>query len=517
MKRGTLALAVPFLLLVLAPVAYLLAESLRLDDGGFGLATIGDMVLDLRQLGLLKTSVLLAGGTALACVATGVPLAFLITRTDLPWRRFFSAACLIPLLIPPYIHAIVWTKPLRSFLPDSFIFGLGGGIFVFTVSFFPFVAIITASGLKSVAPALEEAGVLARGPFATLKRITLPLATPHILAGATLVFVFTVINVEVPDILRIRAYPLEIFIQFSAFYDTQKATMLSAPLVLVTMVLVWSQMRHMAKGSYVLLGPGFARHGFFELGPWKLPGFLFAAVAAGVSAIAPLAALAAGAGSLETYENAFAQARDPILYSIFTAGIAAFFMVCFGVGVSYYTERHTGKLPRLVSYLSQVPFGIPPVVLGISLIGLWNRPGLDLVYETSAMLIIAYIAGYTPFVALILSSSLKQIPEELEEAGWLATKSRARIFYRILLPLMSPGMFVGFLAGFVLAVSNLGTALLTVAPGKTTLPISIYNYMHYGSDEMVCAMSLILVVLVIAGILLTILLGSCIRKGLGLV
>lgn len=159
-------------------------------------------------------------------------------------------------------------------------------------------------------------------------------------------------------------------------------------------------------------------------------------------------------------------------------------------------ERGKGAIRDLLEFLTQTPFGIPSIVLGIGLIKVWNQPGIDWVYGTSVILIMGYIAGYSPFVIKIISTKIKQINSDFEEAGILGTGSWLKVFVRILIPLSLPGIFAGFLAGFVLSLSNLGTALLVVAPGRATIPIKIYNLMHYGAEDMVFALSLILIVII---------------------
>ena len=112
------------------------------------------------------------------------------------------------------------------------------GIFVLTLAYFPFVALTTSSGLKSIDRNLEEVSLLSHGRWKTWSRITLPLIAPHIFAGAIFVFILSITDFGVPDILRVKVYPIEVFIQFSAFYNESAATTLSLPLVVVAFSLI---------------------------------------------------------------------------------------------------------------------------------------------------------------------------------------------------------------------------------------------------------------------------------------
>ena len=107
---------------------------------------------------------------------------------------------------------------LNVFLVDLFrlgrpaltIYGLGGAVFVLTLSYFPFATLLTIAGLESLDRRLEEAGSLSHRTSGVLKKITLPLISPHIWSAGIFVFIFSISNYSVPDLLRVNAYPIEI-------------------------------------------------------------------------------------------------------------------------------------------------------------------------------------------------------------------------------------------------------------------------------------------------------------------
>jgi iron(III) transport system permease protein len=488
-----------FTILILLPIAALFLASFVGENGDISIAPLESLLLDSRQLGLMKNSLALAGGATFFSLLLGVPLAFLIKRTELPFRDFFNTAYLAPLLFPPYLQATVWMKffsPDQGVISGPSIFSLAGGIFVYTLCFFPFVTLITSSGLESIDPSLEEVSLTGKTAFQTVRGITLPLITPHITSGAILVFVFTLVNFEVADILRLKVYPIEIFINFSAYYDEKAATLLSVPMISVSMLLIWSQMVLMRGKSYAHLGSSVRRRSTFSLGSWNTTCFAFVSLLILISIGLPLWVLVKGAGPLENYARVFSSCREQIFYSLWISALSSLIMVLFSWGISYYFERETGRLRSFLDFLIQIPFGVPSIVLGIGLIRVWNRSAFDWIYGTSAILVLGLTAGYAPFVVKIVSTKMKQVHREFEEAALFATSSRARIFGRILFPLSLPGLIAGFTAGFVLSLSNLGIALLVTSPGKATLPIKIFNFMHYGAEEIVFASNLILMAVI---------------------
>jgi iron(III) transport system permease protein len=138
-----------------------------------------------------------------------------------------------------------------------------------------------------------------------------------------------------------------------------------------------------------------------------------------------------------------------------------------------------------------VIFAVPSTVLGVGLIGLWNRPGLfGEIYTSQIIVIIGYIARFVTIAALILAASVRQIPESFEEAAEVAGGSWPRTFAQIVLPNMRPGLVAAWLVAFILAVSELGTTVLVAPPGESTLPLRVYTLIANTPSSEVAALAL---------------------------
>ena len=481
-------------------------------DGHFSLSSYRELLFDKRQIGLIKNSVGLSFGTTLLSFVVGVPLAFFLVKTNLWGRKVFGIAYLIPVLIPPYMHAIVWAHLLSknglvnqciaqlfSLKEAPFdIHGLPGAIFIMTLAYFPFVTLLTASGLRSIDRGVEEASLLHHGPWQTIKGITLPLVAPHILCGAFFVFIFSVINFGVPDILRVRVYPLEVFIQFSAYYNEKAAMALSLPLVGLILLLVALQKWYMKDRSYVNLASGFEKTRRYHLGQLQGLAYIFAFTILFLSVVTPIAVLLKVAGPISTYVKVLETSKTQIGYSIVLALFGGFSMACLAFFISYFIERTASRAKTVVEFATLIPFAIPATVLGIGMIKVWNRPVTDVIYGSSIIIILGYVAHFIPFTIRVTSSALKQVSPRLEEAAFLITNNWIRIIGKIVLPLMRPGLLAAFFIGFILSIGDLGTTLLIMPPGKTTLPVKIYNLMHYGAEQMVAALCLVLIGIILA-------------------
>jgi iron(III) transport system permease protein len=413
------------------------------------------------------------------------------------------------------MHAIVWTHLLSknglinqciaqlfSLKETPFdIYGLAGAIFVMTLAYFPFVTLLTVSGLRSIDRRMEEASLLHHRPWKTIKGITLPLVAPHILCGALFVFIFSVINFGVPDILRLRVYPLEVFIQFSAYYNEKAAMALSLPLVGLTLLLVALQKWYMKDRSYVNLTSGFEETKRYHFGRLQWLACIFAFGVLFLSVATPMAVLLKMAGPISTYLKVLETSKTQIGYSIVLALIGGFSMACLAFFISYFIERMSGQARTLAEFATLIPFAIPATVLGIGMIKVWNRPVTDIIYGSSLIIILGYVAHFIPFTTRVTSSALKQVNPRLEEMAFLVTANWFKVIGKIVLPLMVPGLLAAFFIGFILSVGDLGTTLLIMPPGKTTLPVKIYNLMHYGAEQMVAALCLVLIgiILVFSG------------------
>ncbi len=481
------------------------ASSLR-DESGFSLASYREILLDNRQLDLLSNSLVLAGGTTILSLLLGVPLAFLIVRTDLYFRRTFRYLYLAPLLIPPYISTIGWIDLLGKggrvsgfltnlpFIKEPLtIYGLPGTIWILGLSYFPFLSLLTITSLGSVDRRLEEAAELSHNRFGVLKRITLPLVSPYIISGAIFVFIFSISNYGVPALLEVNTYPVEIFTQFSAFYNPKVATAISLPLVLITLILILFQRHLFGRRSYVTIGGAYKDPELLRLGRWRPFALIFTSLIIFISVLLPLAILLIRSGNLLSYKIALKTSYRELLLSLSLAALGATLIITLGFFISYFMERAKGRGAIATDIISLLPFAIPATILGIGLIRVWNRPLFGFIYGSSAIILFGYMARFSPFAIRAISSNLKQINLSMEEAASICGTGWWRRLSKILIPLSKPGLLAGWVIAFILSLGELGTTLLVIPPGQATLPIKIYNIMHYGASKLVAALCIILV------------------------
>lgn len=488
-----------FALVALAPPIWLTVDAVREWGGGLSWPPLTP-----DQWALLVRSLALAATAAGIAMALGAPYALLCERTDLPGAPFWRAAGLLPLLIPPFIHAMAWQQLSNEFQAGTAWLEKAAGTalpsvppvfavaIVLALAYLPFVFLLTTAGLRSVDERAEEAGLLRAGPLLVWGRMTLPLARPHLLAGGLFVFVFALVEFAVPDILRVQVYPVEIFIQFSALYDEAAALALAVPLLATAVAAVLLIGWTMRGRRFVSVSAGQGGAPRVALGRWRPFALAFCLGVLLLSVVVPFVHLLVTAGPPSSYLRAVAASGDDLFASLALSFVAAVLTVVLGTFVALSLHALGGCLHTGLNLLSQVPFAVPPILLGIGLIKVWNHPDTAWLYGSAAILLLGYMAHFVPFAVRTLHAAIAQVEPRQIEAGILSAE-RPLVLVRILLPLIRNGLLAAVFICFVLSLGELGVTLLVTPPGLSPIPIDIYNYLHYGAEERVAALCLILI------------------------
>jgi len=454
--------------------------------GGPSLAAYADLLQGGRAAWLLARSVAIAAATAALAALIALPAAVLLERTDLPLRRLWGAALLVPAIIPPYINAIGWLSTFR---------GVGGAawcVAIMGLSYFPIILIFTRAGLRAIGSDVEESARLTHPwPLIWLK-VTLPMASPHALAGGIVVFILAISNFGVPAFLGVNTYPVEALIQFSAFHDIPRAAAVSMPLVLVSLVLLATQERLMRGREYVAIGTGAASPRTVPLGRMRwlaLAGLgLVLAVAVGV----PLCALMVKAASGAAVQAAWQTAWRQLLASLTLAAASATLAVVAFFPLSYSIARGSGVARHALDLLTLLPFAAPAVLLGIGLIRVWSGITAG-VYGTAVIVVFACVARFSPVAIRAMSASIRQIDPQLEDAANLEQVSWLRRAASLLVPVSRPGIAIAWAVVFILSMGELDATMLVVPPGGATVAIRIETLMHYGAGQIVAALCLMMI------------------------
>ena len=506
-RRSFLTFIVALLFVIgVLPVLTMLMKSVMVE-GRFNLVSYGGLMTSAHQWTLMGHSTLLSFLVTMLTVVVGMPLGILLGKTDLPFRRFFTALFVVPLLIPPYIIAVSWFDLLgREGLLTHLIgvsairatahllFGLPGCAFVLFAIFLPIPMLLTMIFLKTINPRLEEAGRLVSGWRGVMNGITIPLILPGVLLSAMLVFLLSFGEFSVPNFLRYDVFPVESFTQFSAFYNFKAATAAAVPLAAVTLILLLAEAAFLRERTYQLHPTsGRARLPLIRLGTNRKWLFMAVAVAGFVLVIVPVATLVIQSAGLRAYAEALNRAGDSLLRSLVYAVIGATLLTFLGFFTGYLIQTKALRFWRTVDSLTIFLFALPGTVIGIGLISLWNMPWTNFIYSTPVIIILGYLAKYTALTSRISVTQLAQIPPAMEEAARVAGAGWFRRMVFIVAPLARRGLLAGWLVGYIFSLRDTGITMLVYPAGHETLPVRIFTLMANGSPQLIAALCIVMI------------------------
>ncbi|MGH9072813.1 MAG: ABC transporter permease [Acidimicrobiales bacterium] len=470
--RPSLGLVVPaglVGLLVLVPIGATVAEGVSV---GWGRATA---LLSRPLVGtLLVHTVSLVAAVTAACAVVGTGAAWCVERTDLPGRRWWAPALAVPLAVPAFVSSYAWLSLSPGFE------GFGGAVLVVGLSYYPLVYLPVAAALRGMDPALEDAArALGHGPWRTFARVVLPQLRPALLGGMLLVSLNVLAEFGAFALLRFSTFTTEIYAEYQASFSAAGASLLSLVLLVCCLVLLWAESAARGPARYARVGPGARRLASpYGLGRarWPALGGLGLLLGAGVGV--PLATLAFW---LTQTSSEATTATGPSLSSLLGAagtsvglGLAgAALTTILAFPVARLASRHRGVVASLVERSTYLAEALPGIVIALALSFVAVRVIRPL-YESAALLVIAYAILFLPLAMVAVRASLSQVPPSLEEAARSLGQGRAATLRRVVVPLAGPGLGAGGALVFVSVVTELTTTLLLAPIGTRTLATEVW-------------------------------------------
>ena len=486
---------------VLSPVAWLLLRAAEV-----GPAEAVSLVAADSTLTVLTNSVALVAVVTAASVVLGVPLAVLTVQTDLPFRRFWTVAVALPLVVPSYVGAFAFVSAFgpRGVLSDALaplgvtvptIYGFGGAALVLTSFVYPYVFLTTRASLLSFDTAqLEAARTLDTGYREAFRRIVLPQIAPGVTAGALLVALYTLSDFGTPAIMHFDTFTRTIFVELNTFAQGN-ATLLSLQLLGVTAVILALESR-IGPGEADGYGASSSTDTVVELGYWAVPATLLLVAVVAVTLGLPVGILGLWlvrsgpgyAGGGLAFEWAFG------LNSAAVAAAAALVTTLAAVPVAYYSGRTSSRLGALIERPTYVGYAMPGVVLGLALVFFGTRyaPGL---YQTLPLLIFAYVVRFLPQAVGATRSSVLGVDRALVGAARTLGESPRTAFRRVTLPLIAPGLVAGAALVFLTTMKELPATLILQPAGFDTLVTYIWRVQEAGYYGQAALPALVLVVI----------------------
>ncbi|MDE3224411.1 MAG: iron ABC transporter permease, partial [Nitrospirota bacterium] len=438
---------------------------------------------------LLLNTGALALSVSASTLLLGVSLAWLVVRYDFPARRFWEWTLVLPLAMPTYVLAYVYTYllgiggPIEQIWqtwagPDARIFpphSLSGATLVMTLDTFPFVYLLSRTALMNFNVSFEEvAQACGASRLRTWFCVTLPLMRPAIVAGLSLVVLYVVSDFGAVSLLRFQTFTYAVYQQVSGRYDHAAAAALSLLLVLLALLFLvaerWFRQRsrfYQTTGRY--RAP--ARKALPPLGAWLATTYAAAVFAASFGVPAwllakwSLAALAEGA--LDARFLGF------ITNSLLLSGSAATLAIAIGTPLAYVATRRPSTLHVLCSQAVYAGYVLPGPVGALALLVLTSHVA-PFWYGTILVLIAAYVLHFLPTGLQAMEPALQQVTPNLEEAARSLGYGPAGTLRSVTLPLVRGGFIAAWVLMFLQCMKELPATLLLRPVGYDTLAVRIW-------------------------------------------
>lgn len=508
-------------------------------EGSFNYQDFYAVLTEPETFQALLNSLFIASMTTIGSTVVGTFFAWLVTRTDLPYKRFMKGLFLVPFMLPSFIGALAWKMLLspnsgyiNTFLMD--LFGLQEPVFniytymgisaVEVMYLFPFVFIQVCGALERMDPTLEEsARISGAGLFTITRKITIPLVLPSIMSGALLIMLYSMAHFGTVAVLGIENgiynIPTLIYEKIhqsgGSFESIRTGTVLSTVLVVTAAAIIWAQQKILSKGHYQIIGGKSFRPMELKLRGLRYPLLIGCLAYIGFTIVLPTVVIFMVGGvstyglpltwenmSLDNYKYIlfdYEVTKDAIFNSLSLGLVAALITMFAGVMISYVIVKMKVKGKGILEFLGMLPFSVPGSVIALGVILAWSGQfGINL-YNTVWIILVAYIARYMAFSLKANSAALEQVHDSLMEASRSCGASMWQSLKDIVIPLVRPGMISAFFLIFLPALRELTVSIMLYAPTTRTIGVAIYTLNEDGETVMSTALAGIALILIVVG------------------
>ncbi len=522
---ATIALTGAF---VVYPMFYLVQASLDVGDpevrppSAYGIDNFAALP---RYSEIMFNTLSVALGATVMALVFGFLTAWILNRTNVPFRRTLEQAMAVPYYVTPLLGALAWGllgAPESGFVNQVWR-ALGGegaviniisplGIAWVMALFEGSVAFVMIGAvMKSMDPALEEASQInGAGRFYTMLRVTLPLVTPGVLGAAIFVFAEMLGSFSAALVL---GSPNRFYVLTTAMYQLVAqyppriplAAAMGVSLFAIMFIMLFFYRRIIARRSYVTVSGKAFRPRLTDVGGLRWVLFAVCGAYVVLSVVLPILTLvyasvqrlavafpAAGNFTLANYRAALSQ--NAVRYAMSNSLILGVLTATIGVALTgmlswlIHRSRLAGR--GVLEYIVMFPQAVPRLVFAFGMMWAWLVFPIP-IYGTLWLLLIAYLTVFLPLGVRTISSVLLQLDKSLEECGEVCGASWGYRMRTITMPLLRPGLLAAWMLLFIASVRELGASILLMGPHSQVLTPAIVDAWFGSSSELTAAMALI--------------------------
>lgn len=489
----------------------------------------------------LLHSLLIASCVSVGSILVGGLIAWLMVRSDLPGKKFFSLAVIIPYMIPSWCKSMAWISVFKtpriggsagflSYLgitvPEWLAYGPVAIIFVLIIHYYAYAYLLMSAALRSINSELEEMGEIIGAPRRMmLSKITFPLVLPSILSSFILIFSKSMGTFGVPAFLgmKVSYYTISTML-YSSIKQQQTAVAYTISLILISIAAIVIFLNQRALGtrkSYATIGGKGGRSNVLSLKKGKAPITILLACFLAFAVVLPIGILIlqslmlklgdfslsnltlhywVGQGVKEIFNSEPGVLVNPQFYQVLKNSlklvvIASFVATIFGQLIGYVNSRGRHlKSGKLVEQLVFIPYLIPSIAFGAMYLSMFSTAKtvtlfghtltlLPSLYGTFTLLVLLTVVKNLPFSSRAGTANMLQISVELEEAAHISGAHFMKRFRKIVFPLSKNGFMSGFMLIFMAIMKELDLLVILISPTTQTMPYMAYSYMSGGMEQ----------------------------------
>lgn len=438
---------------------------------------------------LLLNTFALAFSVAFGTLLLGVSLAWVVTRWDFPGRAFWEGALVLPLAMPTYVLAFIYSYLLgaggpvegawqRLVGPEARLpspHSYAGATLVMTLDTFPFVYVLARTALLNMNASYEEvAKACGASRPRILYRITLPLMRPAVVAGLSLVILYVVSDFGAVSLLRYQTLTYAVYQQLTGRYDQAAASILSLLLVVIALLFLYLERRSRHRSRFYQTTGRYRRRMPHPLSPLAtiLATLYVSAVWMASFGLPALLLIrwswgALSSGAVDARFWAFAG------NSVLLSGLAATVAMLLGFPLAYLATRRSTRLTQLSLQTAYAGYVLPGPVGALAWLAIVTNL-MPFLLGSAVILVLAYVVHFLPAGLQALEPALEQVTPNLEEASRSLGLGLAATLRRITLPLAQGGMATAWVLMFLQSMKELPATLLLRPVGFDTLAVRVW-------------------------------------------
>ncbi len=522
--------------LMVPPLWILILDSVTTQDAigeitGFTFGHFAKLGAEKNALISLWNSLVFAAGSTVLSLLLGGVLAWLVERTNAPLKVLAYLATIISMGTPYILHVIAWLFLLGKVGPLNDVYrmvtgstdnlfnvnSMAGMVLIEGFLWSPLVFLLLGATFRAANADMEEAARMSGASvYDTLRRISLPLAMPAILALALFVFIRAIGGFEVPALVGM---PARIYVLTTDVYqativvppDLGYAAAFSIVMVLIVVVLLYfyGRLSKSAEKYHSVTGKGY-RPRPFDLGRGRwiagaviIVNFMIVLVLPLITllwmALLPFVQAFSMKGlatiSLHNFTTVFTQAGYfELAMNSLTVAAGAATAIMLITALAGWIAARGGPGGRILDQLATLSLVFPGICLGVAVMEVYLRVPLP-IYGSLWIIAIAYVIRYMPYGMRYVYSGVLQLHKELEEAAGVAGAGSMTTLRRVIVPLLTPALVAGWLFIFLIASKELAIAVLLASPTSKVIAVAIFDQWVNGQGGELAAFGLVWTVL----------------------